>query len=468
MKKYILILILFVSCNIFAQTKTIFEGKIINHKDKIIILTLEENYNLEKLTFKEKLNKKGEFRFEIEINKTYYGKFHNSGEESSICISPRDEIYMTLNTNEFDETIHYKGIGANKNNFLASKFLKFEDNGKQIEVYKKISQLDAEEFKIYCDSIIFAFDNFIANFNKSKKLPTDFVQVQKTWYYYYFASFQINYAGLKKYYAQLNEMPEIDEHLFTIIDTISLNNEKYLVSPYYQDFVKQFIYNKAIEIIERTKIENNYTNISYQLAKLYLTGQVKEYIIYLILNDAIKYYSENDFKNSYKDYLISFTDTILKNKIIKSYNKNKFLFAGSPAPSIELEDNNGNTVKLSDFKGKVVYIDFWASWCSPCIQEISHSKELQKEFINEEIIFLYISIDKDRASWLNAIEKYQINGIHLFDGNDFVGKIATKYNITGVPKYFIIDKQGKIFKRNAPRPSQKEEISKLLNKALNN
>jgi len=163
------------------------------------------------------------------------------------------------------------------------------------------------------------------------------------------------------------------------------------------------------------------------------------------------------FKSEYpKSTLLSLVD--------KHYNKWLTISNGQPAPLFSGFTPNGREVSLSDLKGKVVYIDVWGTWCAPCIREIPYSKILQKEFVdNEEIVFLYVSIDKDKEAWKKKVlDDSEWEGLHII--ND--GSISKAYIIYGLPRYIIIDKEGKIANIDAPRPSSGdvlvEELEKLL------
>lgn len=131
---------------------------------------------------------------------------------------------------------------------------------------------------------------------------------------------------------------------------------------------------------------------------------------------------------------------------------------GGEAPNIALTDVNGETHFLSDFKGKYIYVDFWASWCGPCNVEIPYMKELERTLNNEMVVFVGISIDEDINAWKNAMMR------HALRGNQFIApkEMSQMLNIQSIPRYVIYDKDGKLMNVNAPRPSSGAEIRSLL------
>ena len=138
------------------------------------------------------------------------------------------------------------------------------------------------------------------------------------------------------------------------------------------------------------------------------------------------------------------------------------------APDFTLENNEGKKVSLSDFKGKVVYIDFWATWCGPCVAEIPHSKKLKEKFVdNENVVFMYVSVDNEDSidDWKAFVKKKGMTGVQLIarDGGK-EEKVGERYAIQYIPRFVLVDKNGKIAYGEAPLPSDQsaEQLIKQL------
>lgn len=129
---------------------------------------------------------------------------------------------------------------------------------------------------------------------------------------------------------------------------------------------------------------------------------------------------------------------------------------------VTLPSIKGKNIELSNYKNKIIVLDFWASWCKPCIAAIPSINKLREEFKNEPVEFIAISVDDNKAAWKNAVEKNKYNGIQLLDSEELT---ATYYKVLWFPKYVVLDKNGNVITDDAPSP-QSGELEKLIRKAL--
>lgn len=141
---------------------------------------------------------------------------------------------------------------------------------------------------------------------------------------------------------------------------------------------------------------------------------------------------------------------------------------GTDSYNFSYADHTGKTYSMKDFKGKVVLIDTWATWCGPCKVEIPYLKKLEEEMKDTDLQIISISTDaeKDKEKWLKMIKDENLGGLQLFaggPGNEF----SKYYKINTIPRFLVFDKQGKIVTVDSPRPSQ-PELKALLQKTLAN
>jgi len=133
---------------------------------------------------------------------------------------------------------------------------------------------------------------------------------------------------------------------------------------------------------------------------------------------------------------------------------------GNPSPKFtNLENFNGSTTSLDDFKGTYVYIDVWATWCGPCKQQIPFLKKVEEAYHDKNIVFVSLSTDRQNKykTWRKMVEDYEMGGVQLFAGDDH--SFAQAYQINSIPRFILVDPEGNIVDANAPRPSDPNLIA---------
>ncbi|MFX0140707.1 MAG: TlpA family protein disulfide reductase [Candidatus Hodarchaeota archaeon] len=130
----------------------------------------------------------------------------------------------------------------------------------------------------------------------------------------------------------------------------------------------------------------------------------------------------------------------------------------------EITNSEGDSLFLEILKantGKVVYIDFWATWCLPCRNEMSWSKEIQQKFTGEKVEFVYLCCRSPEKSWKATISELGLKGTHYLLTPHQYDDLAEKFQIFSIPHYVLIDKSGKIVDRKAKKPSNGELVDQI-------
>ena len=178
----------------------------------------------------------------------------------------------------------------------------------------------------------------------------------------------------------------------------------------------------------------------YDLAKQKLQGRVLYWFLAGELRTGIKFGLEAYVDARWQSFVESNPFPEYTEALQAEMNKTLVLQPGQPAPDFTLHDPDGQSVSLSQFKGKVVLMDFWASWCGPCIGDLETLRKIKEQVAAQPVVFLNVSLDANEGAWKRAIDKHQIQGVHVRSD----GAVTQAYNVFVIPRYYLVDPQGLI------------------------
>lgn len=436
-------------------------GRITHAKSDSVYVTGYDDLSNKIIFAGGKLDKAGNFSLNFALRRVTEVSLEHGGEYSQMFLTPGDSLFVTLNTKKFDESIAYAGKGAEANNFLAKKVLAFDqDKDPAVAKWAALRNRDEMGFLKYCDSIA---DVLLGYFEKhySPKFSEAFSNHIRGEIEYGAAYDKLSYHGLHAYLNGLKKSTENkDPTYYDFLRTIKIDKPEFAYVSEYMSFLESYLYKAVDDSLFRNDTVYNaergkkHLQARYELAKARLTGAARDHALYKII---FNYMSRADdvsvVEPLWHDYRSLNPDTALLSALDKIYAVKSRIANGKPAIGFTYPDVSGNNVSLADFKGKIVYVDFWASWCGPCRREMPYAKKLVEKYAGRDIVFLFVSIDENAAAWKKAREHEKINGVHLLAKEGFQSQVLMDYGIKGIPHYLLIDKQGNIISSNAARPS---------------
>ena len=137
---------------------------------------------------------------------------------------------------------------------------------------------------------------------------------------------------------------------------------------------------------------------------------------------------------------------------------------GQTAPDFSMNDSTGKAVTLASYQGKIVMVDFWASWCPDCRLENPNIVALYKEYHPKGLEILGISLDRDRDNWIKAIKTDNLTWKHVSDLKDWDNSVARQYGVLSIPSNILVGKDGKIIGRNLYGDALKKKLAEIFKK----
>lgn len=266
--------------------------------------------------------------------------------------------------------------------------------------------------------------------------------------------FSSRYRNLIEYFNSVKSVNDIDfdyRNLWELLRQI-MSYKYNTQSVYDQESLKSYL-----EITKKM-----FSGISYN----YLCANIiyRAYKNKIITTKELLSYSKKHLKNKY------YTNAI--RAIASSYSKSEYFVTTTNKNTYISKTGNESGISEKDifekFKGKLVFVDFWASWCVPCRREMPAMRELKRQYLGKDIVFITISIDKDLLAWQKAqnSEKLSDESSYIMNTHDSVF-IFMNRKIDLIPRYFLLNKDGSIISDNAPGPAD-GEIKKLIEQYINN
>ncbi len=453
---------LFTACNFEEDAKPGITGHIVNTDLEWVYL-----YGGDDLLDSAKLDSTQTFQFNPELTEPGYYVLAAGDGFLATYLEPKSSLEFTAEGENFSSTASFTGKTAPAQAYLNEKK----------ELRDSLGLLGREIYLLEPSQILEKLDQAEATMNTrlekavkaSKDLNEGFKKVEMAEIDFMLATILLDYPRYHKYFAGKEDL-ELPEGFNARIENLDLNQAHMVENGAFQAFLRKRLNQKLDEAatLDSTITEADVVNIKMEAAEEMASApEVREFITYEIIREQLMYYGPTDVEPYVQPFLETAKHEKRKTEIQELQTKWAALSPGSPAGKFVFENPEGEPVPLSKFSGKYVYIDVWATWCGPCKREIPSLEVLQEEFKGEDVVFLSVSVDDGRKEWKDFLTENELGGVQVYAPRAWQSDLATYYNIKAIPRFLLIDPEGKIVSATATRPSNpetKEQLEALLEK----
>ena len=459
MKNLILLTILFAtlcSCRQKENSYVLYSGNIKNTTESTMKIT-----NFFKSFEKDILvDKAGNFSDTLFIKEegTYYYKIGRS--YNSMFLRKGYNLRVSLDADDFYKSTKYSGEGSLVNNYsVARGALK----GSFVGDAKEYFVVPIADFMLKIEKEKTAFLALLEQAGLEKEdnefqrkiIENDYLQTRNSYDRFNFYHTQQHPVVPEDYYEPIKKMDISDEESF-------MNDKSYM---------NMVIQNWRLQSADALKNDPNFSIIEY--TKLHVkdlkSTKIKDYITAMLFKQINA--KNEKLEKDYIEIMDMLTADKMKENLTTRY---KSVYDTKPemsAPNFNYENYKGGKTTLKDLKGKLVYIEIWATWCGPCIKEMPALTQLIKDFKGKNIEFVSISIDSknDYEKWKKMVPEKNVGGTQLLADKGLKSDFMKAFSVSLIPRSILLNEEGEIITPRAPRPSAastKSYIDSLLTRTI--
>ena len=402
----------------------------------------------------------GAFRLSIPVDSLQLADLYIDDQSYPLLLRPGNSLTLTINRSEFPGSVTVKGYQEDWNQRYTEYWKAEQQLLEQIDqelqdfregqptavisLYKKRAELAKRHFDnspfmpLYFQAmgeyLVKRLENIQYQRKKADFNPKEERQeILDTAVEHNFFSFESLHAQR----AGIRDFTNAFANTFGVADSL----EQELGRPLMQYDVKRLGY-QTLDSARTSVLSSIDSRRATAYSKMHL---IAERIGEMPLDTARTSYQQ--FVNKYADFpeYVSFLTSF--------YEKIKSVAPGEPAVPFALPNEQGDTVQLKDFRGRYVLLDFWASWCIPCLDEFPPMKELYNRYSRDEFEIVAISIEKDSLRWRQSIQQFKNPWPQLYGGKGFQQSTFAQYRGGGIPFYILVAPDGTIERYNDVRPS---------------
>ena len=417
-------------------------------------------------TYRYQLNASGQSTFELNLPFDQLVQLTYGDERAPLYLTTSDAPEIRFTADLLRQTLSFGGAGAATNRILTDYFRQFGSGlTKPVEIGYLTSEHPVETARLTRQDAASYYAAVAQRFQEKQAYLQRYGNQLPAGARAYLSA-EITYGSATERMGYLlfnNNLPNTEinglKQRHPVLQNVRLDDAAQLTHPTYLNFLKAWAQYEALPAADHPKTEAGQlydaTRALRSEAKAYLQSQL-----------LVRYYdrtNRSDFGvERFPALAAAFPDSPYTQVVRDAYGIELSLVGVERAPAFRMTTEDGRTVSLSDYRGRVVYISFWASWCKPCLAGFEKSVDLRRDLEQMGVVLLNVSIDDTEAAFRGALDRQPIIGVNSLAQD--LGTVKRDYNLYSIPAYFILDKRGEFaYLSGGDNRDIRGEFRKLVN-----
>ena len=448
----------------YPLVKTIITGTFAtSEQNDLRLISLPDYISLAERAEKIDIQDNKSYKKVIYINEPIVADLIYGRDSVQLWLAPGDSIDIQYSGTERNHTLMCSGKNA-KHILYLNSYKQFS-KGFEGQLKSNIKNASPKAFATFLENTWKIKKQFLQQYADNQSFTPDFLAYANAEINYWYAFNLLNYPKdhpLQNTREHADPEPfKVEESYFDGLKNVEVQEDKALGNRFYRFFVDEYLF------FLKEKPENGSFNRKMLFEKVftdktlaYLQAKYHTQRLYMETNQATVNEANDFIKNTrYPLYAEAVRSCVYKNIPLQK---------NVQTPDFQLFNAEGKAVSLSQYAGKVVYLDFWATWCSPCISSMTKSEAMQEQFSKEQVVFLYVNTDEDRLKWMRHVEDFRLDKSRQLFGtslNPYLLQTYDAYRVSKLPSTILINQKGETVLDAAARLNEASmtiEIRKLL------